>query len=51
MPIPKEEILTGHYIPDQRPMAGEAIGPSREAIVLLFVFANGHNVPAIFSSK
>ena len=36
MPIPKEEILTGHYIPDQRPMAGEAIGPSGDSIVLLF---------------
>lgn len=54
MPIPREEILTGHYKPDQRPMAEEAIGPSGEAIVLLFAYLfllNGHDVAAIFSSK
>lgn len=54
MPIPREQILSGHCKPDQRPMAEEFTGPSAEAVVLLFAhlfLLNGHDVAAKFSPK
>lgn len=54
MPISREQILNGHYKPDQRPMAEETTGPTWEAIVLLFAclfLLNGHDVAAKFFPK